>query len=106
MEKTVYCGTRTLAREAAKELNGKFKDMGKDAPYGERWVVLIEVPDVQEEVHTQFVDTLPEDAVRVLNQPTGFKGEQTLKTSNNKPVRVLWRRSKVTMRLAAHLAKA
>lgn len=38
----IYFDTRTLARNAVAELNGKFKDFGTDAPKGKRWAVLVE----------------------------------------------------------------
>lgn len=40
--KTIFFATRTLARNAAKELNGKCIDCGNDSPTGERWAVLVE----------------------------------------------------------------
>ncbi|SOK58823.1 hypothetical protein [Yersinia phage fHe-Yen9-03] len=111
--KTEFFATRTLARNAVEALNGKFKDFGKDAPTGERWAVLVdEVLTVQEpevkstnELHFDFVNTLADDAAKALNQPTGIRGEQTLTTPNKKPVRVLWRRSMVAVRLSALLSK-
>ncbi|SOK58290.1 hypothetical protein [Yersinia phage fHe-Yen9-04] len=117
--KTEFFATRTLARNAVEALNGKFKDFGKDAPTGERWGVLVdEVLPVQKEqpvlaeeksnldVHLDFLSTVAEDAAKALNQPTGIRGEQTLTTPNKKPVRVMWRRSIVAVRLSALLAKS
>lgn len=50
--KAIYFSTRTLARNAVSELNGKFKDFGKDAAPGERWAVLVE-----DHVHFAFNET-------------------------------------------------
>lgn len=50
-----YFGTRTLARAAVSELNGTFKDFGTDAPKGERWAVLCEVPnEVQHDMSNEI----------------------------------------------------
>ncbi len=117
--KAIYFATRTLARNAVNELNGKFKDMGTDAPKGERWAVLVEETpameiqtSIQEEnspspemfaevMQSNLVDFA--DAVKVLNQPGSIIGEQVLRTPNNKPAKVLWRRNKTAMRLAHHM---
>lgn len=121
---THYFATRTLARANVEVLNGKLKDFGKDAPTGERWAVLVEVPEVQETVqHSEIemhqsmdsaidstIDFLKRerlmmDASTITNQRPGIIGEQQMKTPNNKPVRVSWRRSMTAVRLANHLAK-
>lgn len=116
--KAVYFATRTLARNAVEELNGKFKDFGTDAPKGERWAVLVEETvqndqtSVQEDSNTSQVTPVQQiteslidysEAIAVLNRPGSVIGEQTLRTPNNKPVRTLWRRNKTAMRLAAHM---
>jgi len=124
---THFFGTRTLARNFLNEStaeSAKLKDFGKDAATGERWAVLVEVPEVQEtvqhseiEMH-QSMDTaidstidflkrerLMMDASTITNQRPGIIGEQTLKTPNNKPCRVSWRRSMTAVRLAKHLQK-
>lgn len=45
-----FFGTRTIAREVAKERNTSVKDFGKDAPKGERWGVLaIEIQETETE---------------------------------------------------------
>lgn len=44
-----------------------------------------------------------QEAKTILNRSGSIIGEQTLKTPNNKPVRALWRRSMVGVRLAHHL---
>lgn len=50
-----FFGTRDQARGAAKELNGKFVDLGADAAKGERWAVqlsdVINVPMAEVESH-------------------------------------------------------
>lgn len=45
MEIVLFCTSRTAAREKAKEVQGKVKDMGPESKSGERWAVLYEVPD-------------------------------------------------------------
>lgn len=121
---THYFATRTLARANVEVLNGKLKDFGKDAPTGERWAVLVEVPEVQETVQHSEIElhqsmdsaidstigflkrnSLLNDAVDIAKQRPGIIGEQQLKTPNNKPCRVSWRRSMTAVRLANHLAK-
>lgn len=108
--KIEFFATRSLARAAANELNGQFKDFGKDSPQGNRWAV--EVPEVSQTM-AQAVERynnsdtwdLLEDASTIESQRPGIIGEQVLKTPNNKPVRVSWRRSMTAVRLANHLAK-
>lgn len=117
--KTIYFATRTLARNAKDELNGQFKDFGPDAPKGERWAVLVEDNVVaynetqdlhndwqEQNQHIEAVSTITRDeAVSTLNRPGSIVGEQTLKTPNNKPVSVLWRRSVERTRMAHNLSK-
>ena len=113
---TNFYATRTLARNAAKELKGKFKDMGADSGSGKRWSVSIET--ILEEVkpepktvstdnkHVHAVSTITRDeALQVLNRPGSIIGEQTLKTPNNNPVSVYWRRNVERTRLAHNLEK-
>lgn len=116
---THFFATRTLARANVEVLNGKIKDFGKDAPTGERWAVLVEVPEQNSEIDmNQSMDTavnstidflkrerLMMDASTITSQRPGIIGEQTLKTPNNKPCRVSWRRSMTAVRLAKHLQK-
>ncbi len=46
---TKFYATRDLARTVAREEGETFKDMGKDAPKGERWAVLFsEIKDLVE----------------------------------------------------------
>lgn len=46
---TKFYATRELARTVAREEGETFKDMGKDAPKGERWAVLFrEIKDLVE----------------------------------------------------------
>lgn len=118
--KTIYFATRTLARNAKDELNGQFKDFGTDAPKGERWAVLVEdyiaaaynepqdlLDEWQEQnQHVDAVSTITRDeALQVLNRPGSIVGEQTLKTPNNKPVSVYWRRNVERTRMAHNLEK-
>ncbi len=118
--KTIYFATRTLARNAVAELNGKFKDFGTGAPKGERWAVLVEecfaeaynesqnlLDEWQEQnQHVDAVSTITRDeALQVLDRPGSIIGEQTLKTPNNKPVSVFWRRNVERTRMAHNLAK-
>lgn len=118
--KTIYFATRTLARNAKDELNGQFKDFGTDAPKGERWAVLVEdyiaaaynepqdlLDEWQEQnQHVDAVSTITRDeALQVLNRPGSIIGEQTLKTPNNKPVSVYWRRNVERTRMAHNLEK-
>lgn len=98
---THFFATRTLARANVDVLNGKLKDFGKDAASGERWAVIVEVPEVKPDNRK-----ILEDASTIENQRPGIIGEQVLKTPNNKPVRVSWRRSMTAVRLAKHLANA
>ncbi len=110
---THYFATRTLARANVDVLNGKLKDFGSTAPKGERWAVLVEVPDQAvidspsyqetQNLHNQW--KVLQDAEVIASQRPGIIGEQVLKTPNNKPVRVSWRRSMTAVRLANHLAK-
>lgn len=108
--KIKFFATRSLARAAANELNGQFKDFGKDSPQGNRWAV--EVPEVTQTM-AQAVERynnsdtweLLEDASTIANMRAGIVSEQTLKTPNNKPVSVSWRRSLITLRLANHMSK-
>lgn len=47
--KTKFFATREIARTVAREEGETFKDMGKDAPKGERWAVLFrEIKDLVE----------------------------------------------------------
>lgn len=116
--KTVFFDTRTLARNAAKEMNGKFKDMGSNCAAGERWAVLIEEIELSEiecvqqnnqstdpiVVHTDAVNHISRDeAIIALNRPGSIIGEQVLKTPNNKRVNVSWRRNMQATRLAHHI---
>lgn len=110
---THYFATRTLARANVEVLNGKLKDFGSTAPKGERWAVLVEVPEqavidspsYQETQNLRKNWNLINDAGIIAKQRPGIIGEQQLKTPNNKPVRVSWRRSMTAVRLANHLAK-
>lgn len=113
--------TRTLARNAAKELdNGKVKDMGKDA--GEkRWAVeytsttdaIAEQVKViaLAEVATHDLSDLPmvEHKREVLKAPHATSEptarEVVLKDRKNNPVLVNVRRSKTAAKLAAHMAR-
>lgn len=45
MQVTIFKASRTVAREFAKQVQGKVKDMGTDATAGERWAVSYEVAD-------------------------------------------------------------
>lgn len=106
---THFFDTRTLARDNVSVLNGKFKDFGKDAIAGERWAVLVEVPDVQSTIDNIAVNLarsiLLDDAAVIAKQPSGIIGEQVLLTPNDKRVTVSWRRRMTPIRLAKHLAK-
>jgi len=110
---THYFATRTLARANVEVLNGKLKDFGKDAATGERWAVLVEVPDEATLLSPAYQETqnlhdqwkVLQDAEVITSQRPGIIGEQVLKTPNNKPVRVSWRRNMTAVRLANHLAK-
>lgn len=115
--KAIYFATRTLARNAVSELNGKFKDFGTDAQTGERWAVLVEEKeevldrnkiqeDVNELYHSLNINGLhisAKDADSTLNRPGSIIGEQLLKTPNKKPVNVFWRRNMTAMRLSHHI---
>lgn len=46
---TTFFATRTLARNAVEALNGKLKDFGTTAAKGERWGVIHEVHDTEEQ---------------------------------------------------------
>jgi hypothetical protein len=108
---THFFDTRTLARNFLNEStaeSAKFKDFGSTAPKGERWAVLVEVPDVQSTDHTAVNlarSILLDDAAVIAKQPSGIIGEQHLKTSNGKTCVVSWRRRMTPIRLAKHLAK-
>ena len=126
--KAIYFATRTLAREAKDELNGQFKDFGTTAPKGERWAVLVEeaaeqpqneVPEVKgTTLHSQNDNVTYRNHLRDMHEKAvlhklpevsftpGIKRREVLTTPNNKPVRTLWRRSMVAVRLAAHLANS
>lgn len=54
---TTFFATRTLARNAAAELNGKVKDHGSAAPAGERWGVVVEV-QTKAEIITQAAEAI------------------------------------------------
>lgn len=118
---THFFGTRTLARNFLNDStadSAKFKDFGSTAPKGERWAVLVEVQaEPVQELHQSMDEAivltqnhlrreiLLNDAVTIAKQPSGIIGEEVLKTANNKPVRVSYRRSMTAVRLAKHLAK-
>lgn len=120
--------TRTLARNAAKELNnGKVKDMGKDAG-DKRWAVEYTsktdvINAIAEQMSEQIeVIALAEDAPHdlsglpmvehkrvVLKAPHATSEpaarEFVLKDRKNNPVLVNVRRSKTAAKLAAHMAR-
>lgn len=51
---TTFHATRDIARRIAKEEDGKFVDMGKDAPKGKRWSVQFEdLKDFVERIDAQ-----------------------------------------------------
>lgn len=61
MNVTIFKASRTVAREYAKQVEGKVKDMGPDAPAGERWAVLFTKPDDVQVVDLPLVAAEPED---------------------------------------------
>lgn len=88
---TTFFATRTLARNAAQELNGKVKDFGTSAQQGERWGVLVEVPEVLESaqvVQTRKVLSIP--AAHVSSTSVGRTC--TLNNKYKKPVQVTTKR--------------
>lgn len=110
-----FFATRTLARNAAKELNnGKVKDLGKDA--GEkRWAVEFDdlqiIEDARGEGQTPaFVSPdMVEHKREVLKAPQATAEpkarEFVLKDRKNNPVLIHVRRSKTAAKLAAHMAR-
>lgn len=72
MNVTIFKASRTAAREYAKQVQGKVKDMGSDAATGERWAVNYDVPDdvqVKEVPLMDHVVSLPDGAVLVAASP-------------------------------------
>lgn len=69
--KTVYFATREIARIIAREEGETFKDMGKDAPKGERWAVLFkELSDVVLTVKSVEMNVPTEDEKKVIDDLT------------------------------------
>ena len=106
---TTYFRTRDLAKAGVKELNGSFKDFGSTAPKGERWAVLVEVPEVPKSSQ-ELVESMDEsiaktqkylahqllvqDAAKIAKQPAGIEHQEVLSTPNNKKCLVSWRRKR------------
>lgn len=95
---TNYFDTRTQARNAVESLNGKFKDFGADAPKGQRWAVLTEVPDVpnvpdinEDDIQKQIAllkATLPDYVAVVVPERT-----ETIKNLKGKTIQVHYKKS-------------
>lgn len=69
--KTTFHATRDIARRIAKEEDGHFVDMGKDAPKGKRWAVQFEdLKDFVERIDAQHKATgmnVPTQEDKALN---------------------------------------
>jgi len=107
-----FHATRTAARNHAKEFGGKVKDNGSTAKAGERWEVQVELPPAnaiaaynETQQSKQRWDLL-QDAETMASIKPGIIGYEVLKTPNNKPVDVSYRRSMTAVRLRNHLANA
>lgn len=90
--KTVFHASRSIARNAAKEVNGKVIDKGTKAAAGQRWAV--------EFVEVKKVLTVPKYAKpsnKFVTHAVSLKGKVV-------PVKV--KRSKIACMLAAHMAKS
>lgn len=108
---TTFFATRTLARNAAAELNGKVKDHGTDAPAGKRWGVVVEVTTKAEiiaaagkEINAPVIDVPATKSrnILVLGTPgigktahmsNVLSGGQVLKNRYGKKVQVQHKRS-------------
>ena len=68
---TTFFATRTLARNAAVELDGKVKDHGSDAAAGKRWAVVVELSAV--EVQPEDMKGIPTPAQPLLEMPEAHR---------------------------------
>ena len=96
---TTFFATRTLARNAAADLNGKVKDFGSTAESGKRWGVVYESEPV----------AVVEPAKKILSIPAAHAHNVndrscTMLNKYKKPVQVTVKRSKTACLLAANIA--
>lgn len=112
MEQVTFFTTRTLARAAVVE-GSKFKDMGSNAPKGERWAVISTVEAVEAvetiAVNPELVD-IPEAAaviaprpiMKAPSKPKGkVHGHGILLNGKKQKVQTIFKRNKTTVFLAA-----
>lgn len=107
MEQVTFFATRTLARAAVVD-GVKFKDMGADAPKGERWAVIADVQDVKE-VEPVLVDipndtaiAEPRPVLKAPRRPAGkVYGKGVLINGKRQKVETIFKRNKTTVMIAA-----
>lgn len=108
-----FYASRTLARNAAKENGGKVIDHGIESATGKRWGV---VPGwlwgAYEETKVQREQWENKKATPrlTLGIKTGYRNRSAARVSyvhgaKDKPIPVMYKRSQVAARLAAHLAR-
>lgn len=64
-----------------------------------------DINELHYKLRMQGLEVTPQEAKSTLNRPGSIIGEQTLKTPNNKPVSVYWRRNVERTRMAHNLEK-
>lgn len=83
---TKFYATRDIARRIAKEEGETFKDMGKDAPKGERWAVLFrEIKDLVENAKAVEMNVPTQEDKALIDELTAAFAKLDAKPVLTKP---------------------